>query len=281
MRSRRTLLLCALVPFAFGACLFPSLASLSDADAMGDATGDAPKDAANDAASCPGTAGPTMVRVDAPPGSYCVDRTEVTNAQYTQFLAAAASFDRNKLPSVCAAHGPFIPLGADGGVTFPYPAGLDDYPVGNVDWCDAFAFCSWAGKRLCGRIGGGSNPMSDAVNPAASQWFQACSLNRTEFYPYGNTYDGSTCNSHDRASTPGPLAVGSLAGCQGGYSGLFDMSGNVEELEDSCDDAGACYSRGGSYFDTPASGETRCDTLSQVVLFGHHSSDIGFRCCGP
>ena len=66
------------------------------------------------------------------------------------------------------------------------------------------------------------------------------------------------------------VPVASLPGCQGGYPGVFDMSGNVEEVEDSCDDAGTCYSRGGSFVDDPALAETRCDNLSQRVMAGHH-----------
>ena len=51
------------------------------------------------------------------------------------------------------------------------------------------------------------------------------------------------------------VPVGSLAGCQGGFPGVFDMSGNAAEWEDSCGRAAAdastakdpCILRGGSY----------------------------------
>ncbi len=278
MRRHAVLVFAGLLGVA--ACLFPSLGGLTGTVIVSDAGTDGSD--ASDTDACPGTAGPTMVRVAVPPsGSYCVDRTEVTNADYAQFLANVATLDRNTLPAVCATHGPFVPVGTDGGPTFPYTSGLDADPVGNVDWCEAAAFCIWAGKRLCGHIGGGTNPMSDAVNSSASQWFNACSLNGTLFYPYGDAYDASTCNSRDRTPNLTLVPVGSLPGCQGGYPGLFDMAGNVEELEDSCDDAGACLSRGGSYVDDPGDSQTRCDSVTEIVPFGEHSGDIGFRCCGP
>lgn len=234
--------------------------------------------------SCPGTGGPTMVRIPMPDGtSYCIDRTEVTNVQYTAFLNDAANLDRSKLPALCTSHGPFVPADSNGVATFPYPAGQDNYPVGNVDWCDAHAFCIWAGKRLCGRIGGGSNPQSDSTNPNASQWYRACSLNGTRFYPYGDTYDAGVCNSrdHNADGTLSLVDVGSLPGCEGGYPGLFDMSGNVEEMEDSCDADGGCNSRGGSFVDNGPATVNRCDDLEETVHQGHGSGDIGFRCCGP
>ncbi len=220
-----------------------------------------------------------MLRINASGASYCIDHTEVTNAEYAQFLANVTTFDRTKLPPICASHGPFVPLGDDGGPTFPDASGLDDYAVGNVDVCEAYAFCAWAGKRLCGRIGGGPNPTTDSTNPTASQWFQACSLGGNLFYPYGNVYDGGTCNTSDQP-TVGPVPVGSLGGCQGGYAGLFDMSGNIEEIEDSCDDAGNCNARGGSYANNPGAAETRCDFV-QTLVFDEHHPDVGFRCCGP
>jgi hypothetical protein len=35
-------------------------------------------------------------------------------------------------------------------------AGSGNFPITNVDWCDAYAYCAGIGKRLCGKIGGGT-----------------------------------------------------------------------------------------------------------------------------
>ena len=134
------------------------------------------------AGGCPGSAGPTMVNV----GSFCIDSTEVTNAQYAQFLSASVtpqSVTGN--PSQCAFNASYVP-------SSDWPAtGKDDVPVVYVDWCDALAFCSWAGKRLCGRIGGGANDYNEHDVAFVSQWYHACSANGTLVYPYGNTYSAT------------------------------------------------------------------------------------------
>lgn len=103
--------------------------------------------------SCKGDHGPAPVDV----GTYCVDSTEVTGRQYLEFLAAKAG-DTSGQPVDCSWN-----------TTFEPAADIDpnEYPVAFVDWCDALAYCTWAGKRLCGKIGGGPLPKASipAVRP--------------------------------------------------------------------------------------------------------------------
>jgi formylglycine-generating enzyme required for sulfatase activity len=264
--------------------LFPDLSELTDDaghDAMiaDGATGDA-ADAAADAAAdvsngCPNHGGPAMVRVSDAYGSFCVDATEVTSAQY-RTMTGTLTF-----PSECA---------YKSGKTTVIAAN-DDLPVSSVDWCDAYAFCAWAGKRLCGSRNG--TPIDDfapANDPQVAEWFAACSRSGARAYPYGGTFSASACNGCDRTGTcagPGsPLVpVGSLAGCAGGYDGVFDISGNVAEWTDDCDDSGTakdndCPPLGGSRkSDAPA---LTCNVTPSNIFGSTRSSlqdDVGFRCC--
>jgi formylglycine-generating enzyme required for sulfatase activity len=218
--------------------------------------------------SCPTDGGP-MVQVPSPGGSYCIDKTEVTQDAYYDFLGIADPSDQ---VGAC--------VGNDFDPTCDFtPIGTPTVPVTCVDWCDAVAFCKVAGKRLCGKIGGGSVAPGDAANEAESQWYNACSEGGAKVFPYGNFYQGDSCHGLDTgASDPEP--VGSYPTCNGGYAGILDMSGNVREWEDSCS-AGSCLQRGGGLLEIESSGNKhnlRCDSDGAEPLT-QTSDKVGFRCC--
>jgi hypothetical protein len=137
-------------------------------------------------------------------------------------------------------------------------------------------FCGWAGKRLCGDLGGGPRPPGDLFgkDAARSEWFAACSANGTRTYPYGVSYDANACIGE---GAPAPAAPGSKATCEGSVAGLLDMSGNLDEWEDSCraaSDGGVeCAARGGRWGGNIAS--LRCD---EFQMRGYLAAR-GFRCC--
>jgi sulfatase modifying factor 1 len=199
-------------------------------------------------------------------------------AQYADFLRVKNG-NTSGQPAACQWNATFTPQ------NWP-PAGSTDQAVVGVNWCDAYMYCAWAGKRLCGAVGGGPSDPADWVNAAVSEWFNACTHDDdgSHAYPYGNTYDPSACNGTDFGAHA-PLS--SQSTCQGGYPGIFDMSGNVIEWEDSCSSAAAdsgdppgaddcCNLRGGGF--NQGSDQLRCD-LGLCTARAAGGGDNGFRCC--
>ncbi len=236
------------------------------------------------ASDCPGRAGPAAVKVVQGSSSFCIDSTEVTNAQYQEFLGAMAGRPYSGLPASCGAKASHAPSSGWSTVNgqAQFPSGAEQLPVVFVDWCDAYAYCAWAGKDLCGKPQGGAHAPSDnEMNTSASSaWFAACSQGGKRAFPYGDTYDSSACNASSATDTLS--AVGSRPHCEGGYPGIFDMSGNVEEWTDACEsdaaDAG-CLARGGTAGDS--SSQVACAAAVPAQLETRTAGEAwrGFRCC--
>jgi Sulfatase-modifying factor enzyme 1 len=222
------------------------------------------------AGGCPAGPGPAMVAA----GGFCIDATLVTRAAYATFLAARVSPSTE--PAYCAFNTDFTPAGH-----WPPDPTTASLPVVNVDWCDAQAFCTWAGKRLCGKIGGGAQDQSAANDATTDQWFAACTMAGALTYPYGDTYEPTACDGAD-LGVGAPVPVASLPGCVGGYPGLFDMSGNVLEWEDACSaEAGTgdnCLKRSGDY--GSGQGGLTCAAPDSAAR-GTNYDYAGFRCCSP
>jgi formylglycine-generating enzyme required for sulfatase activity len=196
-----------------------------------DAGASAPLDPAHDEVCGKGLHGPRMVVIPVPDvGSFCIDSTEVSIRQYRAFLQAEFPFSNQ--PSYCAwnkSYDSWQPAGWGAGRPPPAP---DDYPTNALDWCDAYSYCAWAGKRLCGKIGGGhlvnENPNSSIeLHPTQGEWTYACSAGGTRAYPYGNVYDATACvtqgydgdpNFHQYTDLPQP--IGEAKKCVGGFPGM-------------------------------------------------------------
>jgi predicted esterase len=168
---------------------------------------------------------PGMVRVpagefqfrfmpNAPLAEYWLDKYEVTNRQFKQFVDAGG-YARPELW-----RHPFIRNGREisreeamatlrdatgrpGPATWElgsYPAGRDDHPVSGVSWYEAAAFCEFAGKSL----------------PTLYHWFRAA-----EFTAFAQIVQLSNFGGE------GTAPVGANRGL--GAYGTFDMAGNVKE----------------------------------------------------
>ncbi|MGE5788277.1 MAG: formylglycine-generating enzyme family protein, partial [Myxococcales bacterium] len=224
---------------------------------------------------CPGTGGPTMVGL---PLGYCIDSTEVTRIQYAAWLSSTSSATLEAQDAAnCGWNKSFTPSSDWTSLT---PAGPNK-PVAYVDWCDAYAYCKGVGKRLCGMQGGGSNPFEKYAELQSSQWYAACTSNGPNSYSYGSTYEPTKCNGQD-AAIDATVAVGARTGCTPtviGYQGIYDLSGNVSEWEDSCEPREAavyCRLRGGNY--TLGAAFVMCGTHAEAPRSDAHA-EFGFRCC--
>jgi len=205
---------------------------------------------------CPRGRGPDMSLV---PAGFCVDNTEVTKAHYDEFLRALE------------------PVKTDGRCAFNTTYQARDYvwaattnpdqAVAGIDWCDARDFCAWAGKRLCGRIGGGALAYAEHAAPDA-QWYAACSQGVGRAHPYGTAADDTAqpwCHLDGTDGTPGQQAVvGSYPRCKLEGTNVFDLLGNVQEWTDACETSGA----------DPAA--DRCKVVGGVWYFGSSYTDCGF-----
>jgi formylglycine-generating enzyme required for sulfatase activity len=205
-------------------------------------------------------------------GSFCIDALEVSNISYRSFMESHAN--RRLQPQVCQWNLDYTPSGG------PPPA--DNRPVVGVDWCDAWLYCAWSGKRLCGKTGGGGNNSAGAFADASrSEWYDVCTNGGASQYSYGDSFDGTKC-AH--AGDDGTLApVGAIASCVGTtppYDQVFDMSGNAWEWEDSCAGAAGekdlCRVRGGGTHSSSA--EVSC-AMDYLARREQTFKTVGIRCC--
>lgn len=256
-------------------------------------------------------------------GAYCIDQSEVSKGQYNNFITANVPVSTQT--GACTVNDTFVPRGAWPPAESPGPLEFNlGLPVHYVDWCDAQAYCTWAKKRLCANIPTGPAAKPTPVTPGAANniaasdaWYNACSAQGTKTYPYGAIpYDALRCNGDGLGIVGPPTTVdtrglgfgfvlneddgvyrvavsdkfGKITGadhkaCQGGSVGVYQMSGNVAEWEDSCDDASAtspCRVRGGSYKDNNVEAALRCDAVRSEVRMPATKEvlkDIGIRCC--
>jgi len=139
-------------------------------------------------------------------------------------------------------------------------------PWSRVTYEQARQACRRAGMTLCGDL----------------EWTEACNGQGTTYiYPYGDTYNGSTCNGED-AGNGSAVATGSMGGCRSSGYSIYDLSGNLREWTSETiaytDSGKAIYGvRGGSYRDL--SGGLRCDFKSSGLVEDAFSANVGFRCC--
>ncbi|MBI3359702.1 MAG: SUMF1/EgtB/PvdO family nonheme iron enzyme [Chloroflexi bacterium] len=164
---------------------------------------------------------------------YWIDRTEVTNAMFTEFVKATG------YQTEAEAHGrsSVFTLSSEvweqtAGADWQHPRGpgtsldgLADHPVVHVSWHDARAYCEWAGRRL----------------PTEAEWEKAARGTDGRTYPWRTeNVTEKLLNFADRNLNVGwadnslddgfefTAPVGSYPGGASPY-GAWDMAGNVWE----------------------------------------------------
>ncbi len=230
---------------------------------------------------------PPMVKISGGAGDaavtkpFCIDASEVTVAQYLTFMGAGFTMAQADIPGApdsgvggsCAGFTTLVP----GGNVTMVP-GAQKHPITNVSWCQAYTYCKWAGKRLCGQIGGGPLDKSSDTTAALSEWLFACSNGGTLTYPYGDTFDQDACGGMGGGDSI--ENVDFYPKCVGGFKGLVGMSGNVWEWTDACasSDPGAfCDAMGGGFDSTQT--ELECVSQRNWTRTATNAANIGFRCC--
>ena len=229
-----------------------------------------------DSGACGVHPGPSMIQLSTGSVSFCIDTTEVTNAQYGEFLDDFTH--PPTMPGYCA-------FDTDRGAKVT-DGTLAKRPVTSMNFCDALAYCRWAGTRLCGKIGGGATPVGSFADGAVSEWSFACKNgSASTAYPYGAGFVDGTCATAGPEAASSLVDVGSKAGCHGAtgaFTSIFDLSGNAGEFEDACSTyetstapgSRECHVRGGFV------GGSAFDCASDHTAAMDASYDVtGFRCC--
>ena len=135
--------------------------------------------------------------------AFYMDRYEVTNAQYQQFVLEVRQWQKDRIAARFH-DGNYLKHWNGNN----YPPGKAEHPVVYVSWYAAMAYAEWAGKRL----------------PTEAEWEKAARGGLVgQKYPHGDSIDTSKANYGLNRNT---VPIGQYPANR---YGLYDMAGNVWE----------------------------------------------------
>ena len=136
--------------------------------------------------------------------AFYIDKYEVTNAKFKQFVDANPQWQKDRIPRKFH-NGQYLDLWQGNS----YPPDKENHPVVYVSWYAAMAYAKWEGKRL----------------PTEAEWERAARGGLVDLkYTWGNIVDPRKANYSGQIGDTTP--VGSYPAND---YGLYDMVGNVME----------------------------------------------------
>jgi formylglycine-generating enzyme required for sulfatase activity len=176
--------------------------------------------------------------------AFYIDRYEVTNAQYAQYVLAT---------------GARAPGGWRGQPTCP--DGEGDDPVVGINQAEAEAYCKWLGKRL----------------PTEEEWEKAARGEHGALYPWGNQYKRGKANTWEEGKRK-PVSVHAYPEDVSVYK-VHGLAGNVAEWTSTVvqlwTDEVRVVVKGGSWSVDGAEWNLSAQTFSPPFGYMNH---VGFRC---
>jgi formylglycine-generating enzyme required for sulfatase activity len=136
------------------------------------------------------------------PYDYWMARYPVTNEQFAKFVEEAAYRFRPEINRKKA-----------------------DYPMVNVTWYDAMAYCTWWSKVLL--VGGDLGELRMRL-PTEAEWEKAARGEYGNEWPWGDEFDKNKCNSFEGGKHR-TTSVGAYSPQGDSPYGVADMVGNVWE----------------------------------------------------
>ena len=147
---------------------------------------------------------------------YWIGKTEVTNAQFRQFVDGDGYTNRAYWTEAGWAWRQAENITQPSSWDDPQWNG-PDYPVVGVSWFEAVAYCRWLSKQTG----------IEFWLPSEAEWEKAARGADGRIYPWGNTWDTKRANSSE-SSLNQTMPVGQYPDGASPY-GALDMAGNVWE----------------------------------------------------